>query len=74
VSLKGFHVLLITLSSLLLAVFGGWSLRAYATTGDGGQLATAVFSFALAGGLAVYIVWFARKVRTRKEQERRGAE
>ena len=70
-SLKNFHVVLITLSSVLALVFGGWSIRAYQVTGGFGNLALALFSFALAVGLAIYIVWFARTIRSREEDERR---
>jgi cell division protein FtsW (lipid II flippase) len=71
VSLKGFHVLLISLSCLLTAAFGGWSIAAWRTGGGAGSLLLAVASFALAAGLAVYVVWFARQIRTRDEEERR---
>ena len=69
-SLKGFHVVLISLSSLLTLGFGGWSVHAYRATGQAGHLAMAVFSFAGAVGLAIYIRWFARKVRSREEEDR----
>lgn len=70
-SLKGFHVLLISLSSLLMLLFGGWSFRAWRVSSAPGQLAMALFCFALAAGLAVYVTWFARKIRSREEEERR---
>ena len=70
-SLKGFHVLLISLSSLLVLLFGGWSLRAYVETNATGQLITALACFVLAAALLVYIVWFARNIRTREADERR---
>ena len=69
-SLKAFHIVLISLSSLLAVGFGGWSVRAYNVTGDASHLAMAVFSFAGAVGLAIYIRWFARKVRSREEEDR----
>ena len=69
-SLKGFHVLLITLSSLLALMFGGWSLRAWTATRETSHLALALFSFAAAAGLAVYVIWFYRKIRTRAEEDR----
>jgi len=61
VSLKGFHILLISLSSLLALMFGGWSVRAWRETGEGSHLGFAAFSFLAAIGLVIYIVWFARK-------------
>ncbi len=69
-SLKGFHILLISLSSLLAVGFGGWSIHAYTATGRVGHLAMAVFSFAGAVGLVIYISWFARKIRSRAEEDR----
>lgn len=69
-SLKGAHVVLISLSSILALFFGGWSLRAYTATGSGSHLAMALFSFALAAGLVIYVIWFARKIRSRDEEDR----
>jgi hypothetical protein len=42
-SLKAFHVVLITLSSLLVLVFGGWSIRGYTETGGTGRLVLSIF-------------------------------
>jgi len=63
VSLKAFHIVLISLSSLLSLGFGAWSARAWRVSDDGVYLALAIVSFLLAAGLAIYIVWFAKKVR-----------
>jgi cell division protein FtsW (lipid II flippase) len=71
VSLKGFHVLLISLSCLLVLLFAGWSIHAWRTTGESSHLLRALFSMALAVGLAVYVTWFARRIRTRDEEDRR---
>lgn len=70
-SLKGFHVLLISLSSLLVLGFGGWSLRAWREQGRTADLLTGLFCMVLAAGLVVYVVWFARRIRSRAEEERR---
>ena len=70
-SLKGFHILLISLSSLLALVFGGWSLSAHRQLHNPWHLAGALFSFAAAVGLVVYITWFARKIQTPEEEQRR---
>jgi len=70
VSLKAFHIVLISLSSLLALVFGGWSVAAYRATGEVSSLLFAVGSFVGAAGLAVYVTWFARKIRTREEEDR----
>ena len=70
-NLKAFHILLISLSSLLCLFFGGWSIRAWVETDGVGHLALAVFSLLLALGLAIYVVWFARTMRTPDEEQRR---
>jgi hypothetical protein len=70
VSLKSFHILLISLSSLLGLVFGGWSVAAWRATGDVSHLLFAVGSFAGAAGLVAYVIWFARKIRSREEEDR----
>jgi hypothetical protein len=71
VSLKTFHIVLISLSSLLALGFGAWAWLRW-SDGDGGAfLATAIVSVVVALGLDVYVVWFARKVRSREEEERR---
>ena len=44
-SLKSFHIVLISLSSLLSLVFSGWSVRAWRVSGNGMHLALAIFSF-----------------------------
>ena len=69
-SLKGFHIVLISLSSLVGLLFGGWSMRAFVEGGKTLDLVLAIASFAVAAVLVVYIVWFARKVRTRDEEDR----
>jgi len=71
VSLKTFHVVLISLSSLLAFGFGGWSIRYWNTGGGAGSLAMGLFS--IAGGLALvfYVLWFRRKITTPDEDERR---
>jgi hypothetical protein len=70
VSLKGFHVVLISLSCLLTLLFSGFAAHAW-TSGQGASwLALAAFSFVLAAGLGVYVVWFARRIRTRDEEDR----
>jgi len=71
VSLKGFHILLISLSSLLALIFGSWSVNGYVGTGGAWYLGGAIFSFAAAVGLVVYVIWFARKIRTPEEEQRR---
>jgi hypothetical protein len=71
VSLKAFHIVFVTLSTLLCLVFGGWSLHRYATLGGGGLLATTLLSFVAAGVLIVYGLWFRRKITSPEEENRR---
>ena len=61
-SLKGFHVLFITISTLLAALCALLCLQAFRHEGGGAALAGAVAS--LAGGVALssYGVWFYRKM------------
>lgn len=68
--LKSFHILLISLSSLLSLMYGGWSLRAYRAYAKSADLVMAIAAFAIGLGLACYIVWFARTLRTRDDDDR----
>lgn len=70
-SLKAFHVLFITLSSLLALGFGVWCLRAPALGGTMSRSASAAAAFVVAAGLIAYGIWFLRKIRTREEEEQR---
>lgn len=70
-SLKTVHIVLISLSSLLAVGFGAWSAGQWSAGHGAAFLATSLCSFAAAGGLVVYVVWFARKVRSREEDDRR---
>jgi hypothetical protein len=69
-SLRGFHILLISLSSVLALGFGGWSVRVFRATAQPSYLVLAACAFAGAVGLVVYVTWFAKKVRSRAEQDR----
>jgi len=70
VSLKGFHILLISLSSVLTLLFGGWSTRAWVETRAASHLALGLFSFVVAVGLVVYVIWFTRKVHAHDADDR----
>ena len=70
-SLKGFHIVFVTLSSLLAFVFGGWSLRFYTTGGGSTYLTLGGASFAVGLILIFYGFWFWRKINTREEERRR---
>lgn len=56
-SLKLFHVVFVVAALLLALWTGTWAL------GEDGAVWLAVCSFAVAAGLAVYGVWFLRKMR-----------
>lgn len=63
-SLKAFHVVFITLSTLLAIGFGFWSLHDHQMHGGGiGAMALAILSFVVAVALVVYGVWFLRKLK-----------
>lgn len=62
-SLKAFHVVFIAASLLLTLGFGVWGVRHHAGTGNAASLYMGVGSFVAAAALAVYGVWFLRKLR-----------
>ena len=68
-SLKSFHIVFITLATLLAFGFAGWSLRSAAAGGHAGYYATALAALACGVGLIAYGFWFWRKIRTQDERE-----
>lgn len=62
-SLKTFHIVFVTLSTLLSVGFGLWAVRQYRDDGSTGLLVVAVGSMAFAVVLICYGVWFLRKLR-----------
>jgi hypothetical protein len=62
-SLRGVHVMFITVSALLAIFCAGWAATAYRADQGGGYLAGAVLAFATAGALATYGRAFLRKTR-----------
>lgn len=70
-SLKTFHIVFVSLSSLLAFSFGGWNLHGYRSGAGTGMLLAGIGS--VVGGLAliVYGFWFWRKITTREEEDRR---
>lgn len=60
-SLKSFHLLFITLSTLLAIGFGIWELKGYIASSDAMHLAAGVGSFVIALALVVYGIRFMRK-------------
>ena len=61
-SLKGFHLLFITISTLLAAVCAAWCLRGWQEQGSAELLAGGVFSALSGVGLMTYGAWFWRKL------------
>jgi amino acid transporter len=70
-SLKMFHIVFVTLSSLLAFVFAGWSLHFHAESDGATYLVLGVFSALVGVALIGYGFWFWRKITTREEERRR---
>ena len=62
-SLKAFHIFFILICTVLSAVMGIWAVRQYTDSGEWGDLAMAVLSFAGGIVLLIYGRWFLRKLR-----------
>jgi hypothetical protein len=62
-SLKGFHILFITVSTLLALGVGAWCLWVNSVEGAPVFRAGAIFSFVAAAALMAYGVWFYRKMK-----------
>lgn len=58
-SLKAFHVVFVTMATLLAMGVGVWCLRVQ----EAGYVPLGVVSMAAAAGLVVYGVWFLRKMK-----------
>ena len=63
-SLKAFHILFITISTLLAIGFGVWSLRAYQAAQQTLDLAFGIGSLLGAVALMVYGRYFLKKLKT----------
>jgi len=70
-SLKAFHIVFVTLSSLLAFVFAGWVVRAYTESGATADLLLGAGGAIFGIALIVYGFWFWRKIRTREEEQQR---
>ncbi len=70
-SLKAFHIVFVTASSLLSFLFGGWALNNGRTTDSLGYTVFGLAGIAFGIGMIVYGVWFWRKITTPEEDERR---
>lgn len=62
-SLRGFHIVFITFSTLLAIAIGVWCLWVNSIVGAPVYMAGAVCSFIAAVGLVGYGVWFYRKMK-----------
>ena len=62
-SLKGFHILFITVSTLLALGVGAWCLWINATHGAPVYRVGAIGSFVAAAALIAYGIWFYRKMK-----------
>ena len=70
-SLRAFHILFVTLSSLLAFAFAGWNLRAYRAADSSEHMLLGAASAAFGLLLIVYGFWFWRKIRSREEEDDR---
>ncbi len=62
-SLKSFHIFFIVLSIAITIVLGVWAIMDYDHSGSLSYLALGMGSFASSVGLAIYGVWFLRKMK-----------
>jgi len=62
-SLKGFHIVFITFSTLLALGAGAWCLWVDSIHGSPSFRTGAIFSFVMAAALVTYGVWFWRKMK-----------
>lgn len=70
-SLKHVHIVLISLAVLLSLVFAVHQWGLWSAGGGPAELALALVALALAAGLAVYVAWFARRMRPRAADDSR---
>jgi hypothetical protein len=62
-SLKGFHIVFITISTLLALGIGAWCLWIDSTQGAPGYRVGAIGAFVAATALIAYGIWFFRKMK-----------
>ena len=62
-SLKGFHIVFITFSTLLALGCGCWCIWVNLVVGAPVYLAGAIGSFAVAIALVIYGIWFLKKMK-----------
>jgi hypothetical protein len=63
-SLKAFHIVFVSVSTLLAVGFGIWSLRAYNAGGQTADLLWGIGSLLAAVALVVYGRYFLRKLKS----------
>lgn len=62
-SLKAFHVIFVTVSTMLAVGVGIWALREYSARQESGTLLFGLASLAGAVGLLIYGRWFLKKLK-----------
>ena len=62
-SLKAFHIFFIVVSIVMSTGVGIWATQDFAESGSWGYLTLGVGSFVTSVALAVYGVWFLRKLK-----------
>ena len=62
-SLKGFHIVFITFSTMLALGIAAWCVWVNMTVGESVYLAGAIAGFLCAGVLVAYGIWFYRKMK-----------
>lgn len=62
-SLKAFHIVFISASTLLAFGFGGWMLKAYADSGQVSDLVFGIGSTVAGVGLIIYGKYFLKKLK-----------
>jgi len=62
-SLKGFHIVFITFSTLLALGSGGWCLWVDSIHGSPAFRVGAIVAFVAAAALVVYGIWFWKKMK-----------
>ena len=63
-SLRIFHIVFVTVSSLMSFVFGGWCWRYAAANQSGGYRLLGAAAFGVGVALIVYGFWFWKKIKT----------
>ena len=62
-SLRDFHLVFISAAVLCSVGFGYWAVKQYALLQGRAYLTTAIVSFLVACGLAVYEIFFLKKIK-----------